>query len=157
MVNKRKLYSIEIGRCGKYKYKKTSGYEGGVVIFIKKRLFGFLWWVFVKDVNGCPIIYNHFNLAQAFMEDKIGYYDQVSQFHYLENGNVIKDIRPRTDEVACHEIIERIKDKTGEVIEQACAQKAWEFDGRQFIHVAVDYAMLWHQIFKANGKKLWLS
>ncbi len=153
----RKIYPIRIGRCGKYKYFSTSGHDTGVTIFIKKRLLGFLWWVFVKDMNGCPITYNKFDAASAFMNGDIKYNDMLSYSYSIISGEkqIKTTVRPMTDEIAWNDISKRIETKTGEIPELDCVKKAWEFDGRRYIHVATEYALLWHYIFKSNGKKLW--
>lgn len=153
MICQRKLYPIEIGRCGKYRYKKTSGHDTGVTIYIQKRFLGFLWWIFVKDKDGCPIAYNHLYIAKAFMNGIIKYYDML---HYRYD-NFETSVVPMTDELAYEEISKRIERVTGDKPELECAKKAWELDGKQYIHVAQEYASLWFYIFKNNGKKLWMS
>jgi len=157
MICQRKIYPIEIGRCGKYKYKKTSGHDTGVTIYIQKRFLGFLWWIFVKDRDGCPISYNHFYVAKAFMDGKIKYYDMLHYVHSWIENQPKTYVIPMTDELAWEEISNRVERESGEKLELECSKKAWELDGKQYIHVAQKYASLWQHIFKLNGKKLWMS
>lgn len=153
----RPTYPIKTGKINRYKYISTSGHDSGVTIFIKKRLFGFLWWVFVKDRNNCPITYNHFYAAEAFMQGRIKYYDMLHQICDWSDGGYPAKITvvPMTDELACEKINDYVERSMGERAELACVQKAWELDRKRYCHVAADYAILWHQIYKELGKKSW--
>lgn len=154
MVNQRVLYPPQIGRCGRYKYIRTSGYCGPVVIFVKKRFLGFLWWVFVKDMNGSPITYNKLYDAKAFMNGIIKYYDQAHH-EYIDFGNDAI-VKPMTDELAWEQISKAVERKLGVKPRLEFVKRAWELDRKRYIHVAAQYAELWEyiEIKKAeqNGK-----
>jgi len=137
---------------------QDKSHDAGVVIFIKKRLFGFLWWVHVKDMFGNPITYNNSYNAQAFMEGKIGYYDHI-KYEYRTDGIKagVKSVSRMTDEDAWEKICDAVEDKYGTRPDIECAKRAWEFDGKNYVHVAVIYASLWHSIHEQGGKKLWIK
>lgn len=150
-------YKTTFGRVGRYKFVKTSQFCGAVNIYVKKRLFGFLWWVFVKDFAGSPICFNKMYHAEAFMSGKIKYDDNVDIEYKWIGDKRLDIVHVLTDERAKDRIVQRIFDKTGEVIDPDIAKAAWILDGKQYIHRAVDYAELWYTIYKFNGKKLWTS
>lgn len=152
-----KKHSSTTGKLNGYKFIKTANFEGGVTIFIKKRLFGFLWWIFVKDLHGNPITFNKIAQAKALMSGIIKY-DHVIDIEYtLPDGSYVSEgiIYPMTDERAANRICKNIHNSTGETVPFDCAKAAWILDGRQYVHRAVDYAKLWNTIYKFNGKKLW--
>jgi hypothetical protein len=148
-------YSATFGRVGRYKFVRTSDFDGAISIFIYKRLFGFLWWVFVKDKFNLPICFNKMYHAEAFMNDKIKYDDRVDEEYKWVGDICLTTVHVLTDEKAKDRIVQKIFDKSGEVIDPDIAKAAWILDGKQYIHRAVDYADLWNTIYKFNGKKLW--
>ena len=158
MTNKRKVYNATFGNICQYRYINTSNADGATIIYIKKRLFGFLWWIFVKDINGCPISYNKMYDAIAFMESRIGYYDHLHHtYNYDVNDQLVTSVHIMTDDVACAELTKKYKEKYGEEPEPDCVLQAWIFDNREFIHIALKYLELWMDIYKCNNKKLWLK
>lgn len=154
MINK-KYYSSESGKVKKYKYSKTSDFDGGVTIFIRKRLFGFLWWILIRDTNRNPISFNHINHAQAFMNGTIKYDYVIDSEHKFVGNETIEIVHAMTDERAKNKIIKSIQEETGETIDPDCARAAWQLDGKLYIYRAINYAKLWNYIYKSNGKKLW--
>jgi hypothetical protein len=148
-------YSYTEGRLNKYKYHRTSNFDGAVAIFIKKRFLGFLWWVFVKDKFGSPINFNKQAHAEAFMEGVISYENRIdSEYKWVDN-KMIEIVHVLTDKRAIDKIVQKIFEQTGEVIDSDCARAAWILDGKQYVHRAIDFAKLWNNIYKFNGKKLW--
>ncbi len=154
---KRKIYPTTYSYINGYKACKTSGHDSGVVIFIKKRLFGFLWWVFVRDKDGNPITYNHSYNAEAFMNEKFGYYDHIKYESRTDGVAGVKSVSKMTEEDALKTICDRVEDKYGTRPDIECARRAWEFDGKNYIHLAVIYASLWHSIYEQGGKKIWIK
>lgn len=153
---KNKKYSIEYSFVNGYKSFRTSGHDSGITIFIKKRLFGFLWWVLVKDEDGLPVTYNHDYNAEAFMNGVIQYRDQIHREYKIENNQTITtSVRPMTDEDAYERISNYVEKSTGERPDVACVKRAWEFDGKEYCLEAAKYASLWHQIYMSGGKKIW--
>lgn len=153
----RKFYPTTYKYINGYKSCHTSGHDSGVIIFIKKRLFGFLWWVYVKDRDGNPITYNHSYNAEAFMQGKIRYYDHIKHEYRTDSVPGVRSVRKMTDEDAWEDICDRVEAKCGSRPDIECARRAWEFDGKNYIHLATIYASLWHSIYKQNGKKLWIK
>ena len=154
MTGERK-YSYQEGRIGKYKYIRTSNFDGAITIYIKKRLFGFLWWAFMKDKFGSPMCFNRQNQAEAFMKGILKYeYRCISEYAFV-GDKTIETVYLLTDERAKDKIVQIIFDRTGEVIDPDCAMAAWVLDGKKYIHRAIDYAQLWNYIYKSNGNKLW--
>ncbi len=154
MISKRK-YSCTEGHIGRYRYSRTSNFDGAVTIYIKKRFLGFLWFVFIKDRFGSPICFNKQNQAESFMRGEIKYEERIDSEYKLVDEKMIETVFPMTDERAANKICNIIYDKTGETVPYNCAKEAWSLEGRQYIHRAVDVAELWNQIYKSNGKKSW--
>ena len=148
---KRRLY-FKTYRVGRYKAIRTSGHDSGITIYVKKRFLGFLWWIFIKDANGCPVCYNHDYNAEAFMKGVIKYDDML---HYIHKGEGKRDVRPMTDEDAWVRISEKVEEIVGDAPEIECVQRAWEFDGKQYCLEAAKYAALWHRIYKERGTRIW--
>jgi hypothetical protein len=148
-------YKYTEGRIGRYKYTRTSTFDGLVAIYIKKRFLGFLWFVFVKDRFGSPICFNKQNHAESFMRGEIKYEERIDSEYKLVGENMIETVFPMTDERAINKICNIIYDKTGETVPYNCAKEAWNLEGRQYTHRAADIAELWNQIYKFNGKKPW--
>lgn len=154
MIGKR-IIDLTKGRVKNYKYFNTSQFDGAVTIYIKKRLFGCLWWIFVKDSTGMPVSFNKMPDAEAFMNGIIKYEDVVHHEYSFENGKQHTKVQPMTDNVAANEICKRIYSRTGETVPFDCAKGAWILSGRQYIHLAQDYAELWNEIYKFKEKKSW--
>jgi len=151
----RKIYPVKYKYLNGYKACYTSGHDSGVVIFIKKRLFGLLWWVLVKDRFGNPITYNHDYNAKAFMEGKIGYYDHIKYIHGRYEGDPV--VTRKTEEDVWEEISHRVENNVGSKPDIECVKRAWEFDGKNYVYSATEYATMWHNIYKQGGKKLWIK
>lgn len=149
----RKIYPTTYDYVNGYKSCSTSGHDSGIVIFIKKRFLGFLWWVYVKNRFGEPITYNHSYNAKAFMEGKIGYYDHIKYEHTKYGVDPIVSRKTRED--AWEEISKSVEITHGTKPDIECVKKSWEFDGENYVHVAKEYASLWHSIYEQNGTKLW--
>lgn len=156
--SERTIYPVIKKRIGKFKTYSSSGFEGGVSIFVKKRLLGFLWWVFVKEINGIPVTFNHKESATAFCEGVIGYYDNTVVIYDSKKQHVGVDIKKIVRRMSDLDAAKSICDSIGVPHSEDnidCAARAWKYEGKKHTHKAVVFAKLWLQIFSNNGKKLW--